>query len=385
MTLSVRLYKTLAFSLLGLSGLVCSEGRALNEFKRYSDNLWELEVTSKYFQTSANYLKSGGTFDSLPNGNTYQLLNTDFSARWVPLKNWGFIAGTSLGYAQSKDTTQTRSNSQFNRLFLGTDFILFERGFKLIPELTAVIPLVKADKTSDAAQTAEGATELAGRLIARFDFSRFHNQGYFGVNYRDEGRASLMTYGAGSEIEFHNWFLGGEIAGFTTAQQDTSTANPADRETTSFKVNAQSAIFNSVNPGILNANLWYRYEGAQNSLTLGGGTTLNGTNSAAGQQVFASWVHRFQKTFHSSEPSEPMRPVLDRFKEETHDDVDQNLFRPAPPPPPVAPDEPSPEKKAKAAAALRRKKLQNELKQTEMQMELKLKKKKKSSPPQGGE
>jgi hypothetical protein len=383
MTLSVRLYRTLIFSLIGIAGLTGSRANAINEFKRYADDLWELEVTSDYFQTNANYLKSGGSYDNLLNGGSYQLLNTDFNVRWVPFKNWGIFAGTSLGFAQSNDGVQTRTNSQFSRALLGTDFVLFERGFKVIPEITATFPLAPTSASPTAVQTTEGDTEFAGRLIARFDFSRFHNQGNLGFRYRDGGRAALMTYGAGSEMEFHKSYLGAEIAGYTTAQQDTMTATPSARETPSFSVNGSSAMFNSVNPSLLMSNLWYRHEGSQNSLSVGVGTTLNGTNAAAGQQVFISWIHRFQKTF-QIEPKQEMKPVLDRFKEETHDDVDQNLFRPAPPPPPVAPVEDLRAKKAKAAAQ-RRKKLQNELQQTEMQMELKLKKKKKQSPPPDGE
>lgn len=336
---------------------------AFSEFRKHGQNLWELELGGNSFETAANYTKSGGSFDSLPGSNSYKLINMDFGARWGLTKIWSLYGETRLGVAESKDPTQTRSNSQFNRIAIGSDLLLSDGAFKVIPDVQIIIPLAKVDKTADTVQTGESATELLGRVISRFDLWRLRNQINLGLNYRDEGRSSLMTYGAGSEFDFGGWFLGGELVGYVTVMEDQNTADPTLRETSSFRVNGQSAVFNSVNPSLLSTNLWYKFESKRNVFQVGYGMTLTGTNTANGQQIFANWTYRFQSAGSQHENRE--KPDIQRFQEETNDEIDQNLFKapkPAPPPPPPQPDA--------------RKQLQKELDQTEMEIVLKAKKKK---------
>jgi hypothetical protein len=341
-----------------------------SEYKQYRAHLWELEANSSLYQTQNNYTRSGNTYDSLPNGGRYQLINLDLGARWSMTRSWAVYSGTQIGAAESKDATLTRTTSQFNQVLVGTDFVLTDGAFKLIPDLQFVMPLARVDKNSNNVQTSEGAMEFIGRVIARFDLSRLRNQTFVGMTYRDEGRSTLLNYGAGTELALGNSYLGAEVRGFSTVINDQYTSNSTEREGTALRVNGGSNKFNSLNPSLLDSNYWYRWDNGKWGLQLGAGFSITGASYAAGLQAFANFVYRLH--IESERRSAPVnKSDLDRFQEETNDGVDQILFQPpAPPPPPPPPAEPS-------EAVKKRNRLKDELNKTEMQIELKTQKKRK--------
>ncbi len=336
-----------------------------SEYKKYADQLWEFELNSSLYQTQNNYSRSGNTFDSLANGGSYSLTNVDLGGRWSFTKSWALYTEARMGAAESKLSGVTRSTSQFNQVTLGTDFILSDGNFRLTPDLQVVMPLARVDSSSNNVQTAEGAVEASAKMIARFDWSSFLNQTFLGMTYRDEGRSTLLTYGAGTEIPVGFGSLGAEVRGFSSVINDQYTSNPSTRETTALRVNGGSTKFNSINPSLLESNFWYRWDNKKWGLQVGAGTSITGASISAGSQFFANFIYRLTaKEIQKSQPAP--RTDLDKFKEETNDGVDQVLFQPPPPPKPV-PVKSSPAK----AAQKKRKKLKDELDQTEMQVELK--------------
>lgn len=361
MQMSVRLSLS---SFLFLALLFHIKANAFSEYKRYGENLWELEFAGSNFDTNANYTRAGGSYDSLPNGNSFKLINIDLGARYCITNKMGLFAKSRVGIAESRDPALTRNNSQLNRASLGADLLMVDRAVKLIPEIMVHFPLAKNEPNTTEAQTSEGDLEMLGRLIVRQDFWRLHNQASLGMNYREAGRSSLITYGLGTEFDIGHSYLGTSVDGYSTMMQDESSGTPSAREANPLSVNAQSAIFNSVNPTLMSANFWYRFDNKKTSFQIGYGATVTGSNSAQGQTIFANMIYRFQTE--SSHPVEKQRPELERFKEETTDEVDQQLFQTPTPTPPPAP--PKVNKNS-------RKRLQLELDQTEMQIELKAKKK----------
>jgi hypothetical protein len=337
-----------------------------SEYKQYGVRLWELEANSSLYQTQNNYLRSGNTFDGLPNGGSYQLINIDLGARKSFSHAWAAYLETRIGAAESRDATMTRTTSQFNQILVGTDFIMTDGAFKLIPDLQFVLPLVRVDQNSNNVQSAEGAMEVMGRVIARFDITRLRNQTFVGVTYRDEGRATLLNYGAGTELALGTSFLGAEVRGFSTIINDQYTSNSTQREGAALRLNGGSTKFNSINPSLLDSNYWYRWDNKKWGLQIGGGFSITGASYAAGMQFFTNFIYRLYTD--DSKRSEPAKKTdLEKFQEETNDGVDQILFQPPPPPKPTGPSE----------AAKKRQRLKEELNKTEMQIELKSKKKRK--------
>lgn len=328
------------------------------DFERvFQPGKWELKVAPGLFQSSANYSKSGGSFDSLPNGQNFQLLNVDMGTRVSLSRLMGLYVDGRYANAQSKDPTLNRTNAQFNRVLVGADLLFLNEGLQLIPDFYAVIPV--AQNSADSVQTGEGAQEGTARALLRWHWGRFRQTGSAGFTYRTGGRSALIPYSLASEVSIGRSAIGGEVRGFTTIMDDDKTSTPAARETEPFRVNAGSARFNSVNPSLLEANAWYKFSTPGWALEVGGGTTLNGTNAAAGTNIFA--VYRL---FFQSQAKPPATQATDGFEEETQDGVNQRYFQ-APTPTP----KPTPDPKVNPEAA--RKQLQQELNQTEMKIELK--------------
>ena len=114
---------------------------------------------------------------------------------------------------------------------------------------------------------------------------------------------------------------------------------------------------------ILEANAWVRGQMTDTlTMKLGGGASITGASTSAGWNVVAALTYFFEPANRPGfRPSSARDEETSKFREETQDGVNQELFEaPRPPPPPLPP---SPEEQ--------RKKLQKELDKTEMQIELK--------------
>lgn len=327
---------------------------ALSEMRKFNANELQLKWSNNYFLTSANYTKNGGVYESLPSGYSYKLFYTDLGARYTLNSFWALRADTQVAFAESKDPTQTRTNSQLNKITLGTDFLMVDRAVKLIPDFQFVYPLGAQDQSS--VQTHEGAIEATGRLLTLYTLSNFNNHAFAGFTFRNGSRSSLLIYGLGSELIFSTWSLGAEIKGFSTAIEDQTNG---EKERTAFVVNSKSAKFNTVNPTLLESNFWYKNQFDKFALELGAGFTMNGSNTAAGTQVFLNFLYDFKPAKKKQAP---------QFIEDTQDGVDQILFQPEPSQEEAEPRQPEKPKKTKKTS------LQDELNKTEMQIELKKKK-----------
>ena len=261
-----------------------------------------------------------------------------------------------VGVAESKDPNKSRSNSQLNRLLVGSDFKMGDGAFQLIPDFNLSIPLMK--NSSDAVQTGEDTFTSTAQIIGLLHWSKFLSEAHGGVTYRGDGLSTLFIYGVGSQWIFSSKnTLGAEIRGLSSITDDKYSNQSSQRESIPLSVNGRSAKLNTVNPTLLESNIWIQLTGQSWGTQLGIGTTINGSNTAAGQQAFMNLIYNFNLKSAQSEPVQ--------FIENTEDGIDQNLFKPTevkpPPPPPVkkSPD------------------IQKELDKTEMQIKLKSKKKKK--------
>jgi hypothetical protein len=332
---------------------VFAKAYGFSEFRSFESQEWQLKWLSQYYFTNANYEKSGGTYSSLPAGYSYKLFETELGARYNFNSFWSGTIKSQIGFAESKDLVQTRNNSQINNLQIASDFLLLDEPLKLIPEINLVLPITKNPQNS--VQTHEGSSEAHARLIGLYDFKQFSLQSFLGFHFRNEQRSSLLVYGIGSEYILDKSYFGIEARGFSTAISDQA---PATRETESLNVNGKSAMFNTTNPSLLEAHLWYGYQGVHWGFEIGIAQTINGANSAAYTQAMGLLSYRFQKS----------KSKTSGFIEDTQDDVDQNLFKN---PSPTQEKTPNPVKNQPA------KNIKDELNKTEMHIELKKKKRRK--------
>ncbi len=351
--------------------------------RNFQPHLWEFAVQTDYYQATANYTPGGGQFASLNSGFSYNLLAFDFGARWVPTSPWGLYANAQVANAESKNSIDTRRNSSFTQVNLGSDYLLFNgQSWQVYPDFSVLVPVDRVDVSRDDVLNHEGALEVSARMVGRVRWKHLAPFAFLGFNYRDENRASLLPYGVGTEYLFSSWSLGGELRGHSTAIKDKSNITDSQRTAQALR-NGGALKFDSTDPALLETHFWFKKVFAGSfALKLGGGTSITGANTSAGWDVFALLSYSFvgNSNSRSSSPAKSQaRPGdndAEKFQEETNDGVNQNLFYA----PASDPAQPPPASKQKQKAD-EKKNLQNEMDRTEFQIELKSVKKKKRSTP----
>lgn len=229
----------------------------------------------------------------------------------------------------------TRSNSSVTGAYLGYAYRPYNEAFDLITDFNVLIPFQKIDQNTDTVINAEGVIEATGLLRAQKDFATFSALGYIGVTYR-QARSSLVPWGVGVEANYAKWAWGGKFFGYQSVTDDPDTNNKIQRTIVTDRVNASSLYFYSVNPSVVDSEAWVRFKFDNVwALTVGGGATLTGANTAAGYHAGVAIKYSWD-----SEPSYYMKPGIStqedglsserkvpKFKEETDDGVNQKLFQ----------------------------------------------------------
>lgn len=355
---------------------------ALDNYKEFKRDTWDFELASQFFRSEANYASFGSSTQSLPQSNHYQLLDVTIESRYIPQPTWSMFVFGNIGNAESNDVVAKRTNSSFNQMGAGFDFLIYSGSFQFVPEILLVMPFEHIEPASDTVANSEGVIEVRSRLIAQMDFRTWRGYGWLGFNYRGEGRSFLMPYGLGAQFKFERFHFGAEILGYQSVTDD-SKGNEALRTGYINGVNAGSLKFYSAEPSLVNSQIYLNWLVSKKwTVQVNGGMTLAGANSAAGYHVGGYLRYSFDMTEGYVQP-EPYVPVnsavpnyrsnmynetdlssekkVKSFREDTNDGVDQHIFKPEPTVKPKAFDS----------------ELQKQLDNTEFQVELKSKKRRK--------
>lgn len=314
-------------------------------FRPYFPGRADFNFTVDYFKTTANFISDGSKTDML-SGMYFQNIDTTFGARYVLLENLGFSTALKVGNSESTDAVATRRNSSLSKILLGSDYQVFNTGFwNLTADLSYSQAIEKVDPATDSALNNDGANEIQGGLRTSLDFDRFAPFGQIGINYRTEGLSTLLLYSGGLEFRFESIKLGGLVTGYSTLKEDENTAKPFIRDLVTGRVDAGSKKYYSVNPTLLDSELYLQYNFDRNlSFKTFGGYTLIGTNTAVGFHMGAAVTWGF-----GGEESNPQRSSLTKgnqnkksnlkntlsmdpsdkqFSEDTNDGVNQDYFKP---------------------------------------------------------
>jgi hypothetical protein len=293
----------------------------------YERNTYSLGLDTRYFQSSSNFNRSGGTFESLPTGNSFTLFQFDLRSRYEGSSLWAVTAATQIAASESRSTTATRKNSGITWLKLGLDFSPYAtRRFALVTQIELLQSLVRNSVESDNVALSDGSSNYGATLQAQWIWPSFSAGSYLGYTYRDAGKSALMPYGIFGEYSVSAMELGVRLAGFKSVSKDKDSNNETARVLYTAKANAGSNMFNAINPEALALETWITFNTTQQlQYTLGFGYALNGANSAAG------WNLRISIDFLSQmKSSRTAPPQTDNFREKTQDGVDQTLFEPKP-------------------------------------------------------
>ncbi len=354
MKIAINLQRLMLLAIfhLGFSSI----GFALDNYKEFRRDTWDIQAETQYFYSEANYKSSGTSMEKLASGSHYSLLDFTFETRYVPQRNWSLFASGNVGNSESQNSVSARKNSTFNEMVLGADRLVYADAFQIIPEVGLLIPFDKIDRKADSSLNSEGVLQVWARATVQKEFFNVRVYGWLGVEYRDDGRSHLMPWGAGLQYKIPRWRFGAELFGSQSISDDVDTKDPTQRNAYLNTVNAGTLKFYSVNPSSVDSLGYVTYLFTPKwSAQINGGTTLAGANSAAGFHVGAFVRFTFDMTdgyreyepLESSETYEKSMMYQDkadtlssekkvpRFQEDTQDGVSQEVFKARPTQPKV--------------------------------------------------
>ncbi len=290
----------------------------------FKQNQWQLWSGVNHFSATSNFTREGGQFDRLPSGNQYQLTQIDFGV------NYGFSKWSRIRFigqsasAMSEDSVAQRNNSGFTYVGAAMDFKMLDyNGFQIVPSVTYLAPVTNISAASDDVFISEGVSELQLNTMMLWDAGTFEPFGSLGFNYRDGGRASLLTYAAGAEVDFAKFKAGAGIQGYNTVIADEFSKTPSVREASASK-NGGALRFYTVDPALLESQYWIRFGTKSNwSLQLGGGFSVTGAATAGGWNAFGL----ISFSIDSKKIESINKTEVEKFEEITEDGVDQNAFQ----------------------------------------------------------
>ncbi len=307
--------------LLSFSALAQSQ----NHLKSYPLESWELQFQSSFFNSTANYLSTGDSYQNLTKDNYYRLTLFDVGIRKIFSSKWSLGFSNQIAAGESQTLSLKRTNSAVTQSKFFSDFVVFDGKFNFILEPFVTYPWVRNDLTTDAMAISEGAIELGSLVRLQTSFAKVRWGLFSGFNYRDQGRSSLVPYGTAAEVKLGSVLLGGEISGYRSIGFDKNTSSDTDRVNWSNRVNAGSYKFYSVNPSSLESRFWTTFlVDPRFWLKIGAGMTLNGSSTASGWEAFGQIQWRFK----TSDTAVRASSEVQRFRADTEDGVDQNLFHP---------------------------------------------------------
>ena len=312
-------------------------------FRSYRPGRADFNATLDYFKTTANFNSDGSKTDLL-SGTYFQIINTNFGGRYVLIQDFGVTASANVGSSESTDALATRRNSTLNKIFIGADYQIFKTHFwSLTSELSYNYAVEKVDPTSDNTLSSDGADEVKGVLTSALDFDWLVPFGQVGINYRTQGLSTLLLYVGGLELRFDNIKFGGLLTGQATLKDDDNSTKPFLRDVVTGRVNAGSRKFDSVNPTLLDSEIYLKYNFDSNfSLKTFGGYTFLGTNNAVGIHAGTTLTWGFggepsSKSNSAVKVKQLRRPLpkstisIDPndkyFNEDTNDGVNQDYFK----------------------------------------------------------
>ncbi len=330
---------------------------AAKPYQVFKEGQFDLDIETQYYKSTANFDADGKKTD-LATGNYYQIIDFSSAVRWGFSDNLGFKVGFNVGNAESSNFIATRTNSVFNRIDIGVDYMLLDTStFQMFAELMYSHSLEKVSQSGDQVLSSNGASEIKPTLYARMDFDDFYPFAYIGANARGEELSTLLTYGGGGEFRFESFGLGAAINGFTSVKDDKYTNQALVRDNVTTNVNGGSKKYFSINPSLLSSEFFvnfaivdeafiklyaiYDVAGSNMSQGLGGGAQVTilfdglfggGSGSGSGSSNGSSGGSSSKSKPRSVERPQKPKPTLPgQFQEDTQDGVNQDYFKPVTP------------------------------------------------------
>lgn len=314
---------------------------AFDDYQRFRKGAYDFEFETRYFNTEANYNGSGDSFQKLSMGKSYEIYNAYLKTRYGLSRRSALYGNLNIANATSHGLDADRNNSSVPEARVGYAYRPYNEAFDTVLDFNVVIPFYKINENTDSALNNEGVIVATALLRLQKEISSLGLFGYVGGSFR-QSRSSLLPWGVGVELSYPGWGWGGKIFGYQSLTEDPDTNHKTQRLIVVDRVNAGSLAYYSVNPSVVDSEVFAKFRFKNTwTLAVGGGTTITGANTAAGYHGGVSLAYTWD-----SEPSYYMKSSdqetgissekkVRKFKEEVDDGVNQNLFQKKLPPAPA--------------------------------------------------
>lgn len=296
----------------------------------------------EYYMTNANYDTSGGSFEKLPNGGSYKLLDWKFASRYYFTKELSAWGGFGLANAKSTSNTFDRNNTSLTDLSFGSQYRFRFGETRVIPEFIFLYPMNRIKADTDNVMTGEGAMVVEPAVWATYKWGPFTPFARAGIRYQDEGRALLLPWTAGLDWQIKTITVGLDVGGYNILKDDKNVNTPHIRDTVTTRVNGGSHKFYAVNPALLEVQTYAEGFITQSLfIRFGISKSINGKNTSEGMSGFFHLGWELGKI--SSEVPEEKKQNPFEVEERTYDeDLFDNQVKPIP-----AEEMPKPKRKKK--------------------------------------
>jgi len=250
-----------------------------------SGTTYKLDANMSYFSSSVNYKAGGGVTEDLRNGGSF----TDIATRVTYTQDLDRIrrvyGGIVYSATESFDGFVERANGGFNELLAGGQYWVKSFGYKFGPSADFVYPLVRVDRGADDVLLGEGAMKLRLGSWMNWSMGAWQPFGYFGYEYRDEGRSHAVPYNLGIKLRGNSFYALGELRGFERLFSNADSENRNSREDFLQKVNGGSYRFYSLNPSGSEVAAEMGFYLGPVTVYAGGAMVVNGSSYADGWTV----------------------------------------------------------------------------------------------------
>jgi hypothetical protein len=260
---------------------------------RFDGRTFGIELTGEYYTTEENLDGTDGSREAII-GDSFDTFSVKGAIDYSIKRNWIVGAGAEIVNATSSNSNTffnnldaDRSATEFNNASIFTRLQLQAGTLRLVPSLYGTWTLQEVNRNTNDVITGEGANQAELGAWAIIEAGALEPYAYAGYRYQEDGRAHLMPWRVGSQVNLAGFFFRGELGGHLTLRDDEFTANSSARRDVTNRVNAGSYRYYSVDPNLIEARLEGGIPASRELEIVGGAThTLAGESVAYGYSLY---------------------------------------------------------------------------------------------------
>lgn len=254
----------------------------------YRPNRYSVDIKTTYFDITKNFNEQGEEVN-LTNSGDYRHVLNEIKVQYDHDYRTSIFAQTFASYTVSDDRNFERENLQLSDVLVGADYLVTDSWIRLVPSIAVKIPLYSFDNNTDDVIVNDGVYEVHTKINIAKDFNWFYSYAYLGLNYRGNGRSSLIPIGIEVLKQWNRLAVGGGWSSYTGISDDSDKNNPTERNDSLNRVNSGAKLYHSVEPEWQSINAWVAYYvERQMYLQFGFDHRLAGENTASFTALFAN-------------------------------------------------------------------------------------------------